>query len=420
MDEPVSVWSGVWIAEDIELIGQGVRSGSWVDGSLGVVGAGLDGLALVSDPIGALLQYGISWLIEHVKPLAQALDWLAGDPGAIAGHAQTWRNVAQSLLVESDELARAVRFEVSEWSGAAAQAYRRWTDDRIRSLQALRSAADTMAAIVEGAGALVGTVRAMVRDGVATLVSRLLVYAAELVGTLGLATPLVVEQVSALCAAWGARIAGWLRALITSLARLMHKSQRLGDLVEALTRRVGTKTSPGHHKDSSHPSDEPRPGDPSFDPGKHKGALGDDFHPDVCDPRGLFDEKEHAIAVRLADEGRMIHPNERVDDVYRLKNPDSMVRSGRTDPGTVTEFKTLESGLSGAVKQSIMRAGNQVRHTGGDVVIDGRGVGLLEAEARRGFARAVGQARAHNTVLPDTVMIILGNDVILRLPDLPR
>src|SRR5690349_24657684 len=88
VDEPVSAWSGVWIAEDIEQIGQGVRSGSWVDASLGVAGAGLDGLALVSDPLGTLLQYGVAWLIEHVRPLSEALDWLAGDPGAIAAQAQ--------------------------------------------------------------------------------------------------------------------------------------------------------------------------------------------------------------------------------------------------------------------------------------------------------------------------------------------
>jgi hypothetical protein len=91
LEQPKSAWAGVWIAEDIEAIAQGVENRSWVDGTLGVVGAGLDGLALVSDPVGALLQYGISWLIEHVKPLSEALDWLAGDPGQIAAHAQTWR-----------------------------------------------------------------------------------------------------------------------------------------------------------------------------------------------------------------------------------------------------------------------------------------------------------------------------------------
>jgi hypothetical protein len=231
IDEPVSAWSGVWIAEDIEQIGHGVRSGSWVDGSLGLVSAGLDGLALVSDPIGTLLQYGVSWLIEHVRPLSQALDWLAGDPALIAAQAQTWRNAAASLRDESDELALAVRRDLTEWSGGASQAYRRWADARVRSLLALGSASDITASIVEGAGALVGTVRIMVRDAIATVVSRLAVYAAELVGSVGLATPLVVEQVSTLCASWAARIARWLRALIDSL-------RRLGEAVHVLVSRI--------------------------------------------------------------------------------------------------------------------------------------------------------------------------------------
>ncbi|MFD0524468.1 hypothetical protein [Paractinoplanes durhamensis] len=55
--------------------------------------------------------------MEHVKPLSEALDWLAGDPGAIAGHAQTWRNVAASVRAESDQLVRAVRFDLAEWQG---------------------------------------------------------------------------------------------------------------------------------------------------------------------------------------------------------------------------------------------------------------------------------------------------------------
>ena len=241
-DEPVSAWSGVWIAEDIEQIGQGIRSGSWIDGTLGMVGAGLDGLALVSDPIGTLLQYGVAWLIEHVRPLSQALDWLAGDPGAIAAQAQTWRNVAASLQAESDTLAQAVRDDLTEWSGPASQAYRGWADARVRSLQSLSSAADTTAAIVEGAGALVGTVRVMVRDAVATVVSRLAVYAAELVGTAGLATPLVVEQVSTLCASWAARIARWLRALLDSLRRLGDAMRLLASRIADLERLLGKHT----------------------------------------------------------------------------------------------------------------------------------------------------------------------------------
>jgi uncharacterized protein YukE len=253
-------WAGVWIAEDIELIDRGVRSGSWVDGTLGTVGAGLDGLAFVSDPVGALLQYGIAWLIEHVKPLSEALDWLAGDPAQITAHAQTWRNVSSALASEADGLASAVRSDVADWSGSAAAAYRSWTAQREQSLRALGKASETMALITEAAGALIGTVRMMVRDAVATVVSRLIVYAAELVATAGLATPLVAEQVATLCASWAARISRWLKGLLSSLRKLLSESGRLSQLIETLRARMNGESGKAGTDGSPPARDEPESG----------------------------------------------------------------------------------------------------------------------------------------------------------------
>jgi hypothetical protein len=230
-DGEPSPWAGVWIAEDIEQIAAGVQGGSWIDGA---VGAGLDSLAFVSDPIGGLLQYGIAWLIEHVKPLSEALDWLAGDPTRIAAQAQTWRNVAAALRDDSDDLVRSVRWDIDEWSGAAADAYRSRAERHAKSLQSLGRAGDVIAMMTEAAGVLIGTVRMMVRDAVATVVSRLVVYAGELIATAGFATPLVAEQVSTLCASWAAKIARWLKGLIGSLRRLGEAMTRLGHDVRSL------------------------------------------------------------------------------------------------------------------------------------------------------------------------------------------
>jgi hypothetical protein len=66
---PGDPWAGVWLAEDVEAIHQGVASGSWIDSTLGGVGAGLDTLAAVSDPLGTLMQYGLSWLMEHIRAI---------------------------------------------------------------------------------------------------------------------------------------------------------------------------------------------------------------------------------------------------------------------------------------------------------------------------------------------------------------
>jgi hypothetical protein len=248
-------WTGVWIAEDIEQTVQGVQNGSWIDGSLGTLSAGLDALAFVSDPIGSLLQYGVAWLIEHVKPLSEALDWLAGDPAQIAAQAQTWRNVATDLAADADDLARAVRWEVSDWSGSAAEAYRQFAERRVQALTALGRAADGLALITEGAVMLIGTVRTMVRDAIATVVSRLIVYAGELVGTLGVATPLVVEQVSTLCASWAAKITHWLKSLLSSLRELGGAMRRLAENITKL--RSGLEPM-GKRSDWRDPADHPQ------------------------------------------------------------------------------------------------------------------------------------------------------------------
>src|SRR5690349_18231352 len=167
---PVSPWAGVWIAEDIEAVLAGIRSGSWIESTIGAVSAGLDALAFISDPIGGLLQYGVAWIIEHVKPLSEALDWLAGDPGQIAAHAQSWRDIAGALQDRAAELDRSVRWETTDWAGSAADAYRGWTGQQRDAVSGLATASETMAAITEGAGMLIAGVRMMVRDAIAVLV----------------------------------------------------------------------------------------------------------------------------------------------------------------------------------------------------------------------------------------------------------
>jgi hypothetical protein len=291
VSQPDERWAGVWIAEDIELIAQGVRTGSWVDGSLGVVGAGLDGLAVVSDPVGTLLQYGVSWIIEHVRPLSQALDWLAGDPGLIAGNAQTWRNVSSSLASQADALGREVAVDVPDWRGAAAAAYRDWSGRQEAAIRALAGAADTMAAVTEGAGFLIAAVRMLVRDAIATCVSRLVVYAAEEVFSLGLATPLVVEQVATVVASWAAKIARWLRALLASLRELAPVVRRLGELIEEL-KTILTRL---RGKEPELPKEPPKVKDPKLEELR--------VHDLGMDPAtGKFRPSEAQTAVRVEQE----------------------------------------------------------------------------------------------------------------------
>ncbi|MEU4424329.1 hypothetical protein AB0F81_27220 [Actinoplanes sp. NPDC024001] len=559
MTAPVSDWAGIGIAEEIDAVAAAVSSRSWIDGTISGAGAALDGMSLAMDPVGGLLQYGIAWLIEHVEPLADSLDKLAGDAAVIAAQAQIWRTAAADLVTEAESLGRAAVGDVSGWSGPAGDAYRLWAGRQEQALRALGTGSGAMAAITEGSGGLIGAVRIMVRDAVAAVVARLIVYAGELIITAGVATPLVVGQVAALCASWSAKIAGWLRGLLASLRRLLDESEHLGGLVGSLSdhlrpaAKAGTDETPsGGGTPATTAADPPaaaagsspaaaagaspaaasggspatatggspaaaaggspsaaiggapaaaaggspvaaaggspaaaadgspvaaadgspaaavggppenaaagtapagaadvraageravggdvgmaadagsgepsgpglagRPPDsPDFDPGRDRATLGDGFQPGVVhDPEQRFEPKERAIADRLAGDGAMVHPRQRIDDVRGLTNPDAMVRIAADDAGTVTEFKTPESSSSGSVRANILAAGKQVAsHGGGDVVIDGRAAGLSEETARQGYARAAGHAREHGSAMPERVRVILSDGTILEFP----
>jgi uncharacterized protein YukE len=171
-----------------------------------------------------------------VKPLSEALDWLAGDPAEISAQSRTWRNMSVALGMEADELIRSARWDTAEWLGEAGDAYRDWSTNQQHALTALSRAGDAMATAVEVAGELIAGVRIMVRDAIAMVVGRLISYALEEIASLGLATPLMVTQVSTLCAQWSSRIAHWLRGLVDSIRRLHTLTDQLVNALEALTR----------------------------------------------------------------------------------------------------------------------------------------------------------------------------------------
>ncbi|GIE29040.1 hypothetical protein Ait01nite_020850 [Actinoplanes italicus] len=229
-------WAEIAIAGDVGGIADGVRGREWIDGALADAAGALDGLSLTADPLGDLGRLGVDWLIEHVRPLSEPLDWLAGDPAGIAAHAWSLRDVAGRLSAEAEELARAVGAEVPGWNGVAEEAYRAWIARRTGELRTLGVAAGTSASITEEGGGLAGAVRLMIRDAVETVVGRLITSAAELVATGGVGAPAVVVRVATLCAFWAARISRWLKALISSLRQLLARSERLAGLLQARRR----------------------------------------------------------------------------------------------------------------------------------------------------------------------------------------
>ncbi|NUR72265.1 MAG: hypothetical protein HOU81_15740 [Hamadaea sp.] len=231
-------YTGLGLIEDVAQISDGISNDSWVDGTLGTVGGALDVVGLVVDPLGSLVAWGVSWLMEHVKPLKEALDWLAGNPDEISAHAQTWENVAKHVLDAQKYYADAVRIETAGWVGPSGDAYRQHAGTQLTVLEGISKGAHGIHYAVMGAGLIVGLVRGIVRDLIAqfvgTLAARLPQWLAEAGLTLGLATPVVIGQVVSLVTTWVNKIQKFVRALLSSLKKLIPMVKKLGEILDQL------------------------------------------------------------------------------------------------------------------------------------------------------------------------------------------
>src|SRR5690606_35924395 len=112
------------LAEAIRDVTTSIQSRSWADPTLAAGGVGLEALGLVVDPVGSLAGMGVAWLIEHVRPLSEALEFLAGDPDQITAHAPTWTNIATHTHTYATQLTTRAERDLAGWTGQTADAYR--------------------------------------------------------------------------------------------------------------------------------------------------------------------------------------------------------------------------------------------------------------------------------------------------------
>ncbi|GAA1670010.1 hypothetical protein GCM10009830_14840 [Glycomyces endophyticus] len=197
-----------------------IDEGNWVDASIAGIGLAIEGAAIAIDPFSTLLAMGIEWAMEQIEPLKEALDWLAGNPQAVETHALTWDNMSAELLSISEDLGRRLEGDLQGWQDDAADAYRTMLGANADLVAALSGTAAGMASATRGAGTLVSMIREFVRGFIADCVAKVVVWLAEVVFSVGLATPVVASQMAAAVVKWSARIFGWLMGLVTSIQSL--------------------------------------------------------------------------------------------------------------------------------------------------------------------------------------------------------
>jgi uncharacterized protein YukE len=164
-----------------------VQNGGWpnptglVETIAGGVGLAGDVVGLAEDPLGTIVQWAVSWVLQHVVLFREALDLLAGNPGAIAGYANTWNNISTRLLQVGHEFSSSVDSGPGQWSGDAFTQYHAMAADLANSIVAMAGATKAYAVLVDGVGQLVALTRNLIANIIAIFIKSVLVDLPEAV-----------------------------------------------------------------------------------------------------------------------------------------------------------------------------------------------------------------------------------------------
>lgn len=80
--------------------------------------------SVMGDPLEALIEAGLGFLIDLVAPLKEALDLVTGDPEGLDGKADEWAGVAESLRQLGPSVGQDATATQESWSGEAGDAFR--------------------------------------------------------------------------------------------------------------------------------------------------------------------------------------------------------------------------------------------------------------------------------------------------------
>ena len=226
-----SILSGAGILDSGSTTINALCSGNWVDAALSGVSTVIDAAATAADPIGSLLAAGIGWAIDHLNPIKDWFDDVAGNPESVAAKGESWSNIAGGM----EPLAQSWQdsLDTISWmSGDAISSYRAQAQARITTLERLKGSSEGAAQAMDIVATVVSFVHSFLRDVLASLVGAILSWVAQTVLSLGTLIPWVCGQIATRIASVVGKCSRYITALTTSgtkLASLLRALKGFGD-----------------------------------------------------------------------------------------------------------------------------------------------------------------------------------------------
>ncbi|NLU84368.1 hypothetical protein [Rhodococcus sp. HNM0569] len=241
--DSTGVATGVTSFEAGWQLGKGIAEGDIGAAASGALGVGLDVASAASDPIGYVAAQCLSWMLEHIEPAREALDNLAGDPAGVKEYAQQWTGIETELMSVREAMLSAVASGTSQWSGAAADAYRAHAQSVADLAGGAAGGAHGISKLTEGMSEIVGGVRTAVRDLLSTIAGALVSWTIEILASVGVGTPVVVAQATSRIAQVVRTVSKLLKELGEAVTSATTQLTLLRDLFDGFYKSMQTLTA---------------------------------------------------------------------------------------------------------------------------------------------------------------------------------
>ena len=256
------------------------KSKSALDATLNSIGVVADLGEAAVNPIKTGVSWAVNWIISHIAPLPDMLQQFTGDPEKVEAAALTWERIGDQWTQAAAELEAAVAAGLDAQVCRTLSAYKVQIGSVIETFRSLGDACKIVATCLNILSAMVKIVYDLTREAIGDLIGTFVQSVAEAVGTVGLAVPAIIAQISATVSKWvtrittkGKQVLNGFQEALKSFTKLDGVLEKLGGALKKLFSHVGDVPDKVHDawKAGKHKVDDLADGvEDAWKAGKHK------------------------------------------------------------------------------------------------------------------------------------------------------
>ncbi|MDO5286381.1 MAG: hypothetical protein Q4G45_06105 [Actinomycetia bacterium] len=195
---------------------------SVIDLHLGILNTALDPLGAI---ISSAVDFLMNLLVENIKPLGDAVNWLLGDPKGIQAVSQSWNKTADAVATSGNSYIESLG-QLSTWEGPAAETYK----GVVRHAHGVYEEAADSARGVAGAVGLGGAIVSMFRE---FLWGMLVDFVTEVIKAAVAAVLAAIPSAGGSVAAFTAWFSGKMALIAGKFSKTLSKLMtKMGDLCQ--------------------------------------------------------------------------------------------------------------------------------------------------------------------------------------------